>query len=1233
MQDASGSTTLSPEAFIERWRGSGAAEQANSQLFLGELCDLLGVPRPEPTKQDDAANAYVFEKGVTFNNGDGTTSFGRIDLYRRGCFVLESKQGSERKQAEEEEALSKVVRKSKQKSGTAPRGTKAWDQAMSKARQQARRYAEALPDEWPPLLVVCDVGYCIDVFADFARTGKNYAPFPDPQSYRIRLEQLADGGIRERLKLAWVDPLALDPGRRSAKVTRELAAKLAELAKRLERREKSSTTGASAFAAAPGTPRMTQARDGGVRSPLIPGPSPQREGSEFTGGQGEGSEFGFSGSAGETFDRGFGHSSSSPGHTTPGTPSSVMHTPDEVAQFLMRCLFTVFAEDVGLIPKNGFHDLLISLRESPENFAPMAESLWATMDTGGFSPILRQKLLRFNGGLFADRSALPLDRDQLELLIEASEAEWSEVEPAIFGTLLERALDPRERHKLGAHYTPRAYVERLVVPTIMEPLRGEWEDVYAAAVQLDSEGKTKEAIAAVREFHGKLCEVRILDPACGSGNFLYVSLELIKRLEGEVLNALKEFGDRETPLLTVDPHQFLGIELNPRAAAIADLVLWIGYLQWHFRTRGKTNPPEPVLHNFHNIECRDAVLAHDGTEPVLDEEGKPVTRWDGRTTKTHPVTGEQVPDETARVPVLRYKNPRKAEWPEADYVVGNPPFIGNKRMRFALGDGYVEALRIAYTDVSGHVDFVMFWWDKAAVLMSKSHLRQFGFITTNSMHQTASRSVLERHLQGTLGLAFAIPDHPWVDESDGAAVRIAMTVVGRDTNIGTLQRITRETEVDAAEHQVEFAIESGTIGPNLQIGAGVSSSAELSANRGLSFMGMTLVGDFRLSEADLALLGISRKALPPVVRRYLNGKDVAQTSQNRYVIDLFGLSSEQAREKYPALFQRILDFVKPLRDENKRKAYRDRYWIFGEPRPALRDAIRGLDRYIVTGETARHRFFTFLGPDTTPDHKLYVIASDDPFLLGVLSSRIHVKWALAAGGRLGVGNDPTWTNSTCFLPFSFPACSEAQQEKIRELAEALDAHRKRQQGLHPGLTMTGMYNVLEKLRSGEALTAKEKQIHEQGLVSVLKQLHDDLDAAVAEAYGWPVDLSDEEILERLVALNKERAAEEARGLVRWLRPEFQNPQGETKTQKTIVTVEEPEAKPTKAAKVAKRPWPTALAERFQLIRAALHEGRPLSADEAAKRFTRAKKETVAELLDTLVALGQARQLEDGRYVG
>jgi len=546
----------SVDAFISRWSGAGGSELANYQLFLGELVELLGLPRPDPASDDTRDNAYVFERRVQFAHGDGTSSLGRIDLYRRGHFICEAK---------------------KVKLGE---HTKGFDLALMKARTQAENYARALPatEGRPPLLLVVDVGNTIDLYAEFSRSGATYTPFPDPSSHRIRLSDLHRPEIIERLRSAWLDPLSLDPSRVAARVTRAIASDLAELAKSLE------ANGLDA---------------------------------------------------------------------------------ETVAGFLTRCLFTLFAEDVELLPADSFKGLLAECEKHPAQFVPLLTELWKAMDVGGFSVALRADLLRFNGKLFKSPQVLPLTRDQISFLSKAARHDWKHVEPAIFGTLLERALDPRERHSLGAHYTPRAYVERLVLPTVIEPLREDWTTIQAAALTLNAESDSKGAIATVRGFHHQLCSVRVLDPACGSGNFLYVTLEHLKRLEGEVLNRLTELGDSQGLLdlsgVTVDPHQFLGIELNPRAAAIAEMVLWIGHLQWHFRTRGHVMPPQPVLKDFHNIECRDAVLAHDGEEYVLDEHGKPITRWDGRTTKTHPVTGEPVPDDSARTPLYRYKNPRKAQ--------------------------------------------------------------------------------------------------------------------------------------------------------------------------------------------------------------------------------------------------------------------------------------------------------------------------------------------------------------------------------------------------------------------------------------------------------------------------------------------------------------------------------------------------------------------------------------------
>jgi hypothetical protein len=615
----------------------------------------------------------------------------------------------------------------------------------------------------------------------------------------------------------------------------------------------------------------------------------------------------------------------------------------------------------------------------------MVEELWGRMQTGGFSTVLREKILRFNGGLFEDATALPLTDDQFALLIEAAHADWRDVEPAIFGTLLVRALDPVERHKLGAEYTPRAYVERLILPAIIAPLRAEWDAVKAAALTLDRAGKRKEAIDEVQKFHRRLCEIRVLDPACGTGNFLYVTMEHLKRLEGEVLLALDQLGHEQAVLemesFSVGPHQFLGIEVNPRAAAIADLVLWIGYLQWHFRTRGRVTPPEPIIKAFHNIQCRDAVLAWERTEPVLDTQGQPVTRWDGRTMKKHPVTGEDVPDETARVPLLSYVNPRPAEWPESDFIVGNPPFIGNKRMRLALGDGYVETLRAAYPSVPETADFVMYWWEKAARFVRENRAHRFGLITTNSITQTFNRQVVQANIAPkdraqALNLAFAIPDHPWVDSVDGAAVRVAMTVAVSTDDSGILQLVRREMPSDKDEVFVELEELHGRINADLSVGADVPSAQRLEANSGVCFQGFVLVGEgFVLSDDERTHLIAQDRSSALVFRRWMNGRDLMQQDSKRWVIDLFGLSAEDTRARYPGIYQHLHNSVKPFRDQVARKNHREKWWIWGEARPGMRNATANLSRVVVTNFAAKHRIFTFVDPSIALDHNLYVIAT------------------------------------------------------------------------------------------------------------------------------------------------------------------------------------------------------------------------------------------------------------------
>lgn len=340
---------------------------------------------PHPDAAVGGIGDYRFERGVTRHERDGTTSTRRIDLYKRGCFVLEAKQGHEAPKQAALFGTSETERRA------TIRRSPGWAQAMLRAKGQAEDYARDIPaDEgWPPFILVCDVGFCIDVHADFSGTGKHYAQFPDRETYRVYLTDLRKPETRERLRAIWTEPLSLDPSRQRTRVTREIAELLAKLAAELERRK---------------------------------------------------------------------------------------HPPEAVATFLMRAVFSMFAQSVGLLPtRTAFTDLLAACRTNLSGFVPLIADVWRTMNKGGFSAGMRADLRRFNGGLFAPGpheavEPLPVDAEMLDLLIIASRRDWSDVEPAIFGTLLENAINPRERGRLGAHFTPRAFVERLVQPVLMDPL-------------------------------------------------------------------------------------------------------------------------------------------------------------------------------------------------------------------------------------------------------------------------------------------------------------------------------------------------------------------------------------------------------------------------------------------------------------------------------------------------------------------------------------------------------------------------------------------------------------------------------------------------------------------------------------------------------------------------------------------------------------------------------------------
>lgn len=1114
------------EAFIARWRISEGAERAAYAQFLSELCRLIGVEPPQPPTSDSDAVTYRFEYPVRFPDGQGGHSTGRIDLYRKGAFVLEAKQSRLKGQAKEVLPAQGALPFAEPPGPRGRRGAdRAWDVLMLNARRQAEDYAKALPAShgWPPFLIVCDVGHCFEFYADFTGQGKNYVQFPDRQSYRVYLDDLRDPALRRRLATIWSEPLSLDPARHAARVTRAIAERLAAVSKALERE----------------------------------------------------------------------------------------HDPEEVALFLMRCLFTMFAEDVGLIRKDAFKALLRECREVPDSFLPLVSELWQAMDKGVYSTSVRERMKRFNGKLYEDARVFPLGREEIGELLAAAEHDWKEVEPAIFGTLLEQALDPQERARLGAHYTPRAYVERLVVETLIGPLREDWRAVLGAAQQARDGGEARKALALVEDFHEALCTTRILDPACGTGNFLHVSQELMKKLEGEVLDAASELGRNEElsgfATHQVGPHQFLGLETNRRAVAIADLVLWIGHLQWHFRTRPHA-PREPILEKLDHIYKQDAVLVWDGS---------PIPQWrDGR---------EVLP------------NPRRPDWPEAEFIVGNPPFIGGKDLRAKLGGVYAEALWAAHPQMNESADLVMYWWDHAAELLTQpdTRLRRFGFVTTNSITQLFQRRTVERHLDAKrpLSIVMAIPDHPWTKAGrDSAAVRIAMTVARAGHHEGKLCTVTSEAGLDTDQPQVQLREEEGKISADLTIGADLTQATPLKANANLASRGVVLHGaGFLVSPEQAITLGLGRRPrLDKHIRLYRNGRDLMARPRHLLAIDLFGLSAEQARADFPEVYQHLLLTVKPERDHNKRDYRRRNWWLFGENNPEARRTLSELQRYIATVETAKHRVFQFLDAAILPDNMLVAVGLSDAFHLGVLSSRIHSLWALRAGGWLGVGNDPRYSKSRCFDPFPFPDATEQQKEAIRLPAEALDSLRKQVMAEHSDLTLTKLYNVREALRAGDALPPPEAGIRDRGLVMILDEHHEAIDAAVAAAYGWPADLAEGDVLSRLVALNRQRAQEEGQGVFRWLRPDYQRPRfgSSNRAGEQIET-----ALPMPIAAAAGKPaFPGEPVERVAAVLAALAgPSTPIDAAAIATRFRQGRKveRAIRDILISLARVGEISTMDGG----
>lgn len=1101
-------TTL--QEFIAWSKASSGAELANAQKIFDRLCQALRVPDTGLKKAGDQ-NPYVFEEDVKEGK-----KHRRIDVYRRGCFVFEAKQGIDPKDPVRLGAIAAIsaakakIGHTKNVKGAGVRGSTEWADEMQKGRHQAGNYAVQVSlrgDPKPPFLLVADAGHKLWIWSSFTHDARDdYGDFELGTAFSW--DDLARPEVFKLLRQIWLAPEELNEEAYGQRVTAKIAILVGKLAMRLEKR----------------------------------------------------------------------------------------FNPEVVGDFLMKCVFTMFAEDVGFLPHHIFTARLQewvkeARADRADRFARGLRTLWTRMRDGGDLES-GDPIRQFNGYLFKDPEPLALQTDEMKALFEAARADWRRVSPAIFGTLLERALSSEERQRLGAFYTPEAYIRRLVDKTIMLPLRTRWTEIRAEMELQFRSGKDKKkarkaAIAIGHAFRKSLTDIKVLDPACGSGNFLYVALKEMKRLESEVVRALDTMGSKQTwfdmPGETVHPAQFFGIEIKPWAAKIAELVLWIGYLQWQVSAGRLHWMRDPLLQDLHHIQNADALITYKKIENVVDKDGRAELRARG-------VTNKQA--ERVMVPVTRYMEVAVAAWPDVDYIIGNPPFLGNKRLNDVLNPGYVEAIKKVYPKVPKTADLVMFWWWRCAELLkNKTTLRRFGLVTTNSITQKFNRAVVAEAIEKKdVTLSYAIPDHPWFDE--GASVRIAMTVGDPHAIAPVVGSVSDERRAKVAElESVQVSeINVKTIHSDLSTATSVTSAVALKANENLCFQGITLVGEgFRLSKEQVDSLGI---VLPsPVVKPYLIGRDIVQRREERWVIDFCGLSATEASRRHPVLYEHVLREVKPQREQQNDKQRREKWWLFGRSGADLRAAISGIKRYVATSRTSKHRIFVIVPASDLPDTKVVAIALDDSLVLAVLSSRVHISWSLRVGGWLGAGNDPTYNHLDCFGKFPFPSPSAAQIIELRNLGERLNEHRKVRQAAHPDLTLTGAYNVLAKLRAGEPLDDEDTRVRDMALVDTLRYIHDEIDRVTLSAYGWPVDLSEEAVIEKLVNLNADRSAEEKKGKIHWLRPVYQTPlQGQIDVEKPT-NIEKPEAKKLKkrGKSAVALPWPADMPGRIHALKTLLRE--------------------------------------------
>ncbi|MBI4326181.1 MAG: class I SAM-dependent DNA methyltransferase [Chloroflexi bacterium] len=1068
--------------FKKKWHRYQGTETSGYSEHFNDLCRLLGQPTPaeaDPSGRDFFCfqkrvlkDAELFERPETGEAAEPSER-GFADVWKKGCFAWEYK--------------------GKKKN-------------LDEAYRQLLRYRESLLN--PPLLVVCDFDRYI-VRTNFNGTVQETHEFTNEQIDRPENLRL--------LRALFEHPEFLKPQRTTLEVTKTLAEKFAQVARSLQKRESAELADARTRA------EVTVAQRKNLR----------------------------------------------------------------IARFLNRLIFCFFAEDTGLLPKNLFSDVAKIAFDDPHQFSQALESLFRTMAKGGLFG--HHKIRHFNGHLFEDSTVFELNDEERRTLAEASEADWQFVEPSIMGTLFARGLDPDQRAALGAQYTGRDDIVTIVEPVLMAPFRREWAKLktglttdYADSTDKKAPGKPSVSSVSsvvgkeIEAFLKKLRSLIVMDPACGSGNFLYVSLQMLLDLEKEVITFATQLGFQFQPEVGV--HQLRAIEINPYAYELAQVTVQIGCLQW-LRENGFALDRSPVLQVLEGFHNEDALLRITfRTQPKNLKEAQ-----------------EQEHEFDSPFQLRAFHEQR---WPECDVIVSNPPFLGDKLMRGELGNEYVVELRRVFSErLPGQSDFCCYWFEKAREAIAEGKCHRAGLLATQGIRGSANREVLKRIKQSG-NIFFAVSDRNWI--LDGANVHVSM--VGFDDG-GEAERWLDGKKVE-------------DINANLSTNADLTRSRKLSANEHLSFLGSCKGGDFDISEAEALNLATSpgaprRKLNSDLVRPVKNSEDLLQRPANRWIIDTadMSLAGLQLYRKPHAI---VVARVKPHRDRNRDKWLRENWWRPQRMRPQMRVRIHPLERFLVTTTTSKHRVFLWLQHPILPDHQLIVFSRDDDYFMGVLQSRLHEIWALAQGTQLREKESGfRYTPTTCFETFPFPFPDDLQPPKtapfppspepettelnggLRKMvtrrflevkeepppyggeaprqmtpdqhraaiaAAAKELNELRERWLNPPewtetrtLEFPGSVNgpwsryidpstLNPQLSTGlvryPRLEPRDAdcaaQLKKRTLTNLynerpawLELAHKKLDAAVAAAYGWPADLTDEQILEKLLALNLERAAEEA----------------------------------------------------------------------------------------------------------